>query len=113
MWRKIKSLSSETIHECNNWVGFWTKYDFIFERFTFSFYFINFINGSYFIVIVAEDVVENVTTVVHGILYDNEIPFPLENPNACLNGISCPLKKGITQKYVQSLPVKLYYPPVS
>lgn len=58
-------------------------------------------------------VVENVTTVVHGILFDNEIPFPLENPNACLDGIACPLTKGNILTYVQSLPVKIYYPPVS
>ncbi|XP_055295385.1 NPC intracellular cholesterol transporter 2 homolog a-like [Sitodiplosis mosellana] len=62
--------------------------------------------------LVEDVVVENVTTVVHGILLETEIPFPLENSNACLNGISCPLAKGQTHKYVQSLPVKIYYPPV-
>lgn len=53
--------------------------------------------------------VSNVTTVIHG----NDISFPLENSNACeRSGLLCPLIGNQTYKYVQTLPIKIYYPPV-
>lgn len=76
-------------------------------------FFLIFNDSIYSTEIVEDAVVESVTTVVHGILLDEEIEFPLENSNSCQNGISCPLTKGQIHKYVQSLPVKVYYPPVS
>lgn len=60
--------------------------------------------------IVYDEMVSNVTAVVHG----DGVRFSLENPDACIiSGLSCPLLKNKTHKYVQSLPVKLYYPPVN
>lgn len=51
---------------------------------------------------------------MNGIILDTEMPFPLQNPDACTNsGLSCPLRKDTTHKYVQTLPVKIYYPPVN
>lgn len=60
--------------------------------------------------IVYAEMVSNVTAVVHG----NGIPFPLDNPDACIkSGLSCPLMKNKTHKYSMSLPILVYYPPVS
>lgn len=60
------------------------------------------------------DEVPEVTTVVHGIIQGVEMPFPLKNPDACLDsGLACPLKKDINYEYMQTLPVLKIYPKVS
>lgn len=59
--------------------------------------------------IVPRNKVSNVTTVIHG----NDIPFPIENSNACSHsGLSCPLASNRTYKFKQTMPIKVYYPPV-
>lgn len=61
------------------------------------------------IFIADSDRIYNVIADVHG----NEILFPLDEPNACLNsGLNCPLEKNQTYKYTKTLPVRIYYPPV-
>lgn len=57
--------------------------------------------------------IQNVTTVVHGVILGVEMPFPLQNPNACLDsGLTCPLEKSKEFEYVQTLPVLRSYPKV-
>lgn len=59
------------------------------------------------------DNVEQVTTVVHGVILGVEMPFPLQNPDACKDsGIVCPLKNGENYEYLQTLPVLRSYPKV-
>lgn len=59
---------------------------------------------------VQQDDIRSVSVVVHG----NGINFSLDNPKACKDsGLSCPLMPNTTYTYVQTLPVKIYYPPVS
>lgn len=63
--------------------------------------------------LVEADTCANVTTVVHGIIMGVEMPFPLPNPNACVNsGLECPLTKGTNYDYVATLPVLKSYPKV-
>ncbi|XP_034667944.1 NPC intracellular cholesterol transporter 2 homolog a [Drosophila subobscura] len=55
-----------------------------------------------------------VKTVVHGKVLGIEMPFPLANPNACVNsGLKCPLEKGESYRYTATLPVLKTYPKVS
>lgn len=62
---------------------------------------------------VQDDNVSSVSAIVHG----NRIKFPLDYPDACSpeskSGLTCPLRANTTYTYVQTLPVKFYYPPVS
>lgn len=54
------------------------------------------------------------TTVVHGIIMGVEMPFPLTNPNACVDsGLACPLEKEKSYEYAQTLPVLRSYPKVN
>lgn len=58
--------------------------------------------------------VPEVTTVVHGIIQGVEMPFPLKNPDACLDsGLACPIQKDINYAYMQTLQVLKIYPKVS
>lgn len=41
------------------------------------------------------------------------VPFPLEQPDACVSDIECPLKKGKTTHYSTKLPVLKQYPKTS
>ncbi|KAL5278238.1 NPC2 family protein [Megaselia abdita] len=60
-----------------------------------------------------EDVSE-VTTVVHGKIMGVEMPFILQNPNACEDsGLKCPLTKDSTYQYQATLPVLKSYPKVT
>ncbi|XP_031635975.1 NPC intracellular cholesterol transporter 2 homolog a-like [Contarinia nasturtii] len=64
--------------------------------------------------LVDDSKIENVSTVVHGVILGVEMPFPLANPNACVDsGIECPLEKGKNYNYQQTLPVLKSYPKVS
>lgn len=61
-----------------------------------------------------EDESKVVNAVVHGIIMNIEMPFPLPNPDACQNcGITCPLSKSTEYKYVATLPVLKSYPKVT
>lgn len=56
---------------------------------------------------------QTVTTVVHGIIMGVEMPFPLQNPNGCVDsGLECPLSKESAYEYVASLSVLRSYPKV-
>lgn len=60
------------------------------------------------------DDVPEVTTVVHGIISGIKMPFPLKNPDACVDsGLVCPLQKNVNYEYMQTLPVLKIYPKVS
>lgn len=64
--------------------------------------------------IVDGDEVPEVTAVVHGIIQGVEMPFPLKNPDACVDsGVACPLQKDINYEYIQTLQVLKIYPKVS
>lgn len=55
-----------------------------------------------------------VKTVVHGKVLGIEMPFPLSNPDACVDsGLKCPLDKNETYRYIARLPVLKSYPKVS
>lgn len=59
------------------------------------------------------DNIEQVSTIVHGVIMGVEMPFPLQNPDACKDsGVTCPLKNGENYEYVQTLPVLRSYPKV-
>lgn len=62
---------------------------------------------------VDKDSVAKVTTIVHGIILGVEMPFPLPNPDGCVDsGLSCPLEKDKQYAYVATLPVLKSYPKV-
>lgn len=67
-----------------------------------------------FLLVDGVDNIEQVTTVVHGVILGVEMPFPLQNPDACKDsGVTCPLKNGENYEYVQTLPVLRSYPKVN
>ncbi|TMW51033.1 hypothetical protein DOY81_003903 [Sarcophaga bullata] len=61
----------------------------------------------------AEDVTA-IKTVVHGKVLGVEMPFHLQNPDACVDsGLKCPLEKDETYEYTATLPVLKAYPKVN
>ncbi|KAM8921288.1 NPC intracellular cholesterol transporter 2 [Pelodytes ibericus] len=50
------------------------------------------------------------TAVVHGIIAEIKIPFPIPEPDGCKSGIACPIKSGQTYTYLTQLPIKKEYP---
>ncbi|XP_029037118.1 NPC intracellular cholesterol transporter 2 homolog a-like [Osmia bicornis bicornis] len=60
--------------------------------------------------------VSKVTAVVHGIIMDIPVPFPLADANACDtadSGLTCPLAKGGSFQYKNTLPIHKSYPKMS
>lgn len=60
--------------------------------------------------------VSQVHAIVHGIIMDLPVPFPLNNADACAttdSGLKCPLSKGGPYHYTNTLPVKKSYPKLS
>ncbi|KAI4491129.1 hypothetical protein M0802_010439 [Mischocyttarus mexicanus] len=60
--------------------------------------------------------VSKIEAVIHGIIADVPIPFPLTHPDVCTNpesNIQCPLKKGTDYTYKAILPVESSYPKMS
>ena len=60
--------------------------------------------------------VSSVVAIVHGIIMDIPIPFPLPGANACANpdsGLTCPLTQGGPYHYHTTLPVLKTYPKLS
>lgn len=56
----------------------------------------------------------NLTAVVHGVIMGLAVPFPLPNPDGCVDsGVTCPLTTGNSYKYKAVLPVLNEYPQVS
>ncbi|XP_078000909.1 NPC intracellular cholesterol transporter 2-like [Glandiceps talaboti] len=50
------------------------------------------------------------TGVVHGLIADVPVPFPLPHPEACGSSFNCPLQAGTMYRYNSSLAVKEEYP---
>lgn len=51
---------------------------------------------------------------VFGQIAGVDVPFPLDDPNACVNsGLQCPLVANENYTYTAALPVKRIYPSVS
>ncbi|ALC38008.1 Npc2a [Drosophila busckii] len=71
-------------------------------------------NSSITIDFALAEVASAVKTVVHGKVLGIEMPFPLANPDACVDsGLKCPLEKDETYRYTARLPVLKSYPKVS
>lgn len=50
-------------------------------------------------------------TVVHGVIMNLPVPFPLPQPDACKDsGLSCPLKAGDKESYRTTMPILKSYP---
>lgn len=57
--------------------------------------------------------IKKIETIVHGIIMNLPVPFPLPQPDACKNsGLTCPLKAGAEANYKASFPVLKSYPKV-
>ncbi|OWR43085.1 ecdysteroid-regulated 16 kDa protein [Danaus plexippus] len=57
--------------------------------------------------------VESLETVVHGIIMNLPVPFPMPQPDACKDsGLNCPLKAGEEAFYKTTMPVLKSYPRV-
>ncbi|XP_076238396.1 NPC intracellular cholesterol transporter 2 homolog a [Calliopsis andreniformis] len=60
--------------------------------------------------------VSSIVAVVHGIIFDVPIPFPIPNANVCQDphsGIQCPLSAGGPYKYSTTIAVLKSYPKVA
>ncbi|XP_047534102.1 ecdysteroid-regulated 16 kDa protein-like [Vanessa atalanta] len=56
---------------------------------------------------------KNLETVVHGIIMNLPVPFPLPQPDACKDsGLVCPIKSGEKVSYRSSMPILKSYPKV-
>nr|XP_020649535.1 epididymal secretory protein E1 [Pogona vitticeps] len=49
---------------------------------------------------------------VYGEMLHVDIPFPLDQPDGCKSGISCPIQKDHSYSYLNKLPVKSEYPSI-
>ncbi|KAH0620501.1 hypothetical protein JD844_021025, partial [Phrynosoma platyrhinos] len=49
---------------------------------------------------------------VYGEMLHMDIPFPLDQPDGCKSGISCPIQTGHSYNYLNKLPVKSDYPSI-
>ncbi|KAF9420119.1 hypothetical protein HW555_003532 [Spodoptera exigua] len=57
--------------------------------------------------------VKEIQTIVHGVIMNLPVPFPLPQPDACKdNGLTCPLPAGQPQKYHTTMPILKSYPKV-
>ncbi|OXU16317.1 hypothetical protein TSAR_004732 [Trichomalopsis sarcophagae] len=68
------------------------------------------------IFIIPDKASSRVTAVVHGIIEDIDVPFPIPNAEACFDnhsGVVCPLPAGTGTSYHATLPVLAKYPTVS
>ncbi|KAL2737994.1 NPC intracellular cholesterol transporter 2 a-like [Vespula squamosa] len=73
-------------------------------------------NASLIIDFIPSQDVSKIEAVVHGIIADVPIPFPLPHPNVCTDSesnIQCPLKKDTQYTYKAVLPVDRNYPRLS
>lgn len=59
------------------------------------------------------DKVDHITAVMKAVINGVRNPFPLDNPNACVSGLKCPLKKGQKTHYSTNLTIRQSYPPVA
>lgn len=86
------------------------KFKFEFQRGIFSFIYIIFV-----MIIIPDKSSSRVTAVVHGIIEDIDVPFPIPNAEACFDnhsGVVCPLPAGTGTSYHATLPVLAKYPTV-
>ncbi|XP_055914826.1 NPC intracellular cholesterol transporter 2 homolog a [Eupeodes corollae] len=111
----IVSISGLQFKDCGSKIGKFTKVvisgcdttknDCILKRNT---------SASISIELMLSEDVQTVTTVVHGKIMGVEMPFHLENPDACVNsGLACPLIKDNSYSYRATLPVLKAYPKVT
>lgn len=56
---------------------------------------------------------QNCTAVVHGVVEGVPVLFPIPQSDGCKSGIQCPVEPQKSYSYVNQLPVKTGYPPVS
>ncbi|CAH1637067.1 unnamed protein product [Spodoptera littoralis] len=57
--------------------------------------------------------VTEVQAIVHGVIMNLPVPFPLPQPDACKdNGLTCPLPAGKPVKYQTTMPILKSYPKV-
>ncbi|KAF9823401.1 hypothetical protein SFRURICE_006614 [Spodoptera frugiperda] len=57
--------------------------------------------------------VKEVQTIVHGVIMNLPVPFPLPQPDACKdNNLTCPLQAGKPVKYHTTMPILKSYPKV-
>lgn len=57
--------------------------------------------------------VNNVTSLVYGEILGQDIPYPLPKPHACIDcNLNCPLQKGQSYSYINTLPIKKEYPDI-
>lgn len=73
-------------------------------------------NATITITFVPKEDINRVKAVVHGIIMDVPMPFPLENPDACddpESQLTCPLTKDTTYTYKVTLRVLKGYPKMS
>jgi Niemann-Pick C2 protein len=62
---------------------------------------------------IAEEDANKLTAVVHGIIANVPVPFPIDNPDACKDSnIGCPVKNGQHYLYKSTIFVKETYPKV-
>jgi Niemann-Pick C2 protein len=70
-------------------------------------------NATFTVDFVINEDATSATSVVHGVIDHIPVPFPLDNPNACLNsGLTCPLKSGTEYKYETYIFVKTIFPSI-
>lgn len=73
-------------------------------------------NASLTINFVPSEDVPKITAIVHGVIANLPVPFPLSNPDVCSNqesNIKCPIKKDSSYSYKAILPVRSDYPKVT
>ncbi|XP_018025442.1 NPC intracellular cholesterol transporter 2 homolog a [Hyalella azteca] len=54
--------------------------------------------------------ITSLKAVVHGVIGGIPIPFPLDNPEACGQSLTCPVAAHTNVTYFEGLPVKPIYP---
>ncbi|XP_064602665.1 NPC intracellular cholesterol transporter 2-like [Liolophura sinensis] len=60
----------------------------------------------------SSEVITNATAVVHGILAGIPVPFPIDQPDGCKSGFTCPVKEGEEVTYKSDIAVSKNYPSV-
>ncbi|XP_034832814.1 ecdysteroid-regulated 16 kDa protein [Maniola jurtina] len=57
--------------------------------------------------------IKSLETVVHGVIMNLPVPFPLPQPDACKDcGLTCPIKAGTKSSYKATFPILKSYPKV-
>jgi hypothetical protein len=62
---------------------------------------------------IKEQTFKSITNLCYGVLAGVKVPFPLPQPDACTNGVSCPINAGTTFTQKISVPILNVYPSVN